>query len=110
MNGLNSIILEGNVIDTNVSKMPNGTSVAEMTIAVKRTYKNANGEFAEEVSFFEIKAYGNVADICEKYATKDRGIRIVGRLKQERYEADGKLHSKVVVLAEHVEFKPEIKA
>ena len=108
MKGLNSIILEGNMVkDTEVSKLPNGTSVAEMTIAVKHTFKNANEEFVEEVSFFEIKAYGNVADICEKYATKDRGIRIVGRLWQERWEADGKKHSKVFVLAEHVEFMPE---
>lgn len=108
MNGLNQIILEGNMVkDTEVSKLPNGSTVAEMTIAVKRTYRNANGEDADEVSFFEIKAFGNIADICEKYATKDRGIRIVGRLKQERYEADGRTHSKVVVLAEHIEFKPE---
>lgn len=107
MNNLNSIILEGNLVrDAEVKKTSIGTSVAEMSIAVNRSYKNADGVFVDEVSYFDVKAWSCLADCCEKYATKGRGIRVVGRLKQERWESDGRTHSKVVILAEHIEFKP----
>jgi len=37
-------------------------------------------------------------------------VRVVGRLKQDRWsDPDGKPHSRVLVIAEHVEFKPQIK-
>jgi single-strand DNA-binding protein len=35
---------------------------------------------------------------------------VVGRLKQDRWtDADGKGHSKILIVAEHVEFKPQMK-
>jgi single-strand DNA-binding protein len=37
-------------------------------------------------------------------------VRVVGRLKQDRWTGnDGKPHSKVSIVAEHVEFRPECK-
>ena len=39
---------------------------------------------------------------------KGRGVRVVGRLKQDRWVGkDGKNYSKVKVVAEHIEFKPK---
>jgi single-strand DNA-binding protein len=35
---------------------------------------------------------------------------VVGRLKQDRWtDADGKGHSRIEIVAEHVEFKPQFK-
>ncbi|HVP17640.1 MAG TPA: hypothetical protein VMU36_01500 [Spirochaetia bacterium] len=35
---------------------------------------------------------------------------MVGRLKQDRWtDSDGKPRSRIIVIAEHVEFKPQIK-
>lgn len=109
MNALNSIILEGNLVrDAEVKKTNIGTSVADMTIAINHSYKNADGISIDEVSYFDVKAWSCLADCCEKYATKGCGIRVVGRLKQERWKSDGRTYSKVVVLAEHIEFKPVV--
>jgi len=37
-------------------------------------------------------------------------VRVVGRLKQDRWNgADGKSHSRITIVAEHVEFRPEFK-
>lgn len=37
-------------------------------------------------------------------------MRVVGRLKQDRWtDADGKGHSRIFIVAEHVEFKPQLK-
>jgi single-strand DNA-binding protein len=37
-------------------------------------------------------------------------VRVTGRLKQDRWSStDGKPHSKISIVAEHVEFKPDFK-
>lgn len=107
MNALNQIIIEGNLTRApEVRNFPNGGKICILPIAVSRMTKAADGSKAEEVSYFEIEAYGNLADACMKWCPKGRGIRVVGRLKQGRWKSeDGKSHSKVTVVAEHIEFK-----
>ena len=42
---------------------------------------------------------------------KRRGVRVVGRLKQNRWkDNDGKNQSKIIVVAEHCEYKPKANA
>lgn len=111
MNALNQIIIEGNLTrNPELKDLGNGGKVCTLPIAVNRTYKTADGSKADEVSYFEIDAYGNLADVCQKWCPKGRGVRVVGRLKQNRWtDDDGKSHSKIKVIAEHIEFKPYIK-
>jgi len=108
MNALNQIILEGNLTrEVTVKDFQNGGKVCTLPIAVNRRYKTSDGNYAEDVSYFEIDAYGNLADACAQWCPKGRGIRVVGRLKQNRWtDEEGKAHSKVKVIAEHIEFKP----
>ncbi len=108
MNQLNSIILEGNLVkDSVLSEPAEGFKVCRFTVAVNRFYKNKNDEGVEEVSYFDVEAYGKTAEYCEKKAKKGRGIRVVGRLKQNVWkDSDEKTQSKVFVVAEHIEYKP----
>lgn len=109
MNALNSIILEGNLTKDGEKKNTD-FSVCSLSLAVNRYYKNKDGDFTEEVSFFDIECFGKMAEVAEKNAKKGRGIRVVGRLKQDRWkDADGKNYSKVKVIAEHIEYKPMFK-
>lgn len=110
MNALNSILIEGNVVrDPIVKETPRGTAVCNFSIASNRYFKQ-NDEFEEETSFFDVESWGKLAESCGKGCLKGRGVRVVGRLKQERWTAaDGKNVSKVKVVAEHVEFKPQFK-
>jgi single-strand DNA-binding protein len=49
-----------------------------------------------------------LAEVCGEYLKKGRGVRIVGRLAQDRWtDPEGKPRSKVYIVAEHVEFKPQ---
>jgi single-strand DNA-binding protein len=62
------------------------------------------------VSFFEVETWAKLAENCNNLGRKGRGVRVVGRLKQERWTGnDGKQHSKIAIVAEHVEFRPEFK-
>ncbi len=110
MNQLNSLILEGNVVrQAELTEPVKGFKVCKFPMAVNRYLKKSNGEGVEEVSYFDVEAYGKVAEICEKNSSKGRGIRVVGRLKQNRWKDDsGKSLSKVFVVAEHIEFKPKL--
>ncbi len=107
MKNLNSLMLEGNVVREPVFKTtPNGHNLCNFTIATDRYYKK-DDSFATETSFFEIEGWGSLADAARKNITKGRGVRVVGRLKQNRWKsADGKTFSKITVVAEHIEYKP----
>lgn len=111
MNALNQIIIEGNVVRQPEKKeFQNGIKVCTVPIAVNRYYKTQNGQSAEEVSFFDISTFGQLADACEKWCPKGRGIRVVGRLKQDSWKnEEGKTRTKISIIAEHVEFKPFFK-
>ncbi len=106
MNQLNSIILEGNVAKkAELSEPVTGFIVCKFPIAVNRKTKSPDGEQHDEVSFFDVEAYGKTAESCSKYCDKGKGVRVVGRLKQNRWEENNVKHSKIYVVAEHVEYK-----
>lgn len=110
MNALNSIIIEGNVVrDPVVRETPRGFAVCTFSIASNRFYKQ-DDEFEQETSFFEVESWSKLAEACGKNCTKGRGVRVIGRLKQDRWTGtDGKNYCKVKLVAEHVEFKPHFK-
>jgi single-strand DNA-binding protein len=63
----------------------------------------------KEVNFFDIETWGKLAENAASVGRKGRGVRVVGRLKQERWaNTEGKQQSKVLIVAEHLEFRPEI--
>ena len=112
MNQLNSIILEGNVCKEPEIKEINGEkNLATFSIAVNRYYKKADGDFEQETSYFDIEAWGtNYVKLISEKAEKGSGVRIVGRLKQNRWQdQNGKWQSRVSVVAEHVEFRAKVE-
>jgi len=110
MNNLNSILIEGNMVrDPLFRSTPKGTPVCNFTIASNRFFKLDSG-FEKETGFFDIEAWGKLADICTIQGRKGRGVRVVGRLKQDRWTGnDGKSHAKVAIVAEHVEYRSDFK-
>jgi single-strand DNA-binding protein len=110
LNNLNSIIVEGNLVrDPLLKATPNGHMVCSFSVASNRFYKQ--GEQTEkEVSYFDIETWSKLAQTCGDTLKKGRGVRVVGRLKQDRWEdPNGKTQSRLKIIAEHVEFKPVFK-
>jgi len=110
MNNLNSILIEGNLVnDPELRTTPKGTHVCTFPIASNRYYQQDTG-MEKEVSFFNIQAWSKLAEVASNHGQKGRGVRVVGRLKQERWtDCSGKPQSKVIIIAEHIEFRPEFK-
>ena len=107
MNSLNSILLEGNLTRVPETKtLPKGSLCCTFSVASNRFYRSADA-LQKEVSFFDVETFSGLAEKCAQELGKGRGVRVVGRLKQDRWvDADGQNRTKVKIVAEHVEFKP----
>jgi len=110
MNNLNSILIEGNMVREPLFRnTPKGTPVCTFSLASNRFFKQDSG-LEKEVSFFEVETWAKLAEACNNLGKKGRGVRVVGRLKQDRWTGnDGKPRSRISIVAEHVEFRPEVK-
>ena len=110
MNNLNSILIEGNLVrDPLYRATPKGTPLCTFSLGSNRYYKQ-DSQMEREVGFFDVETWSKLAESCYNQGHKGRGVRVVGRLKQDRWTStDGKAHSRVTIVAEHVEFRPEFK-
>src|SRR5258708_3237588 len=83
---LNKIMLIGNVgKDPELQITSDGTSVTRFSLAVNRSYKSSSGERVKETEWFNIVAWRQLAEICEKYLHKGSKVYIEGRLTQRKY-------------------------
>jgi len=97
---LNKIILIGRLTkDTELKMTQSGINVAKFSLAVNRKYKEQ-----EEVSFFNCVAWGRLGEIIKQYTCKGQQIAISGRLKQDRWERDGKNLSSINIVVEDFQF------
>ena len=110
MNNLNSVLIEGNMVrDPMIRSTPKGTQVCNFSIASNRYFRQESN-LEKETGFFEVEAWGKLANTCSIQGRKGRGVRVVGRLKQDRWTGvDGKSHNKVAIVAEHVEYRSDFK-
>ena len=104
---LNSVNIMGNLTrDPEMKYIPSGKAVCSLSIANNRVYTK-NGEKITEVSYFDVDVWGPAAENCSKYLSKGSGIIVEGRLRQDRWEKDGKTHSRVRITANAVHFLPK---
>ena len=105
MRGFNKVILMGNLTrDPELKSTPSGQQVAGFSLAVNRTWKNANGEQQEAVDYVDCNAWGKAGEIIAQYMQKGRGILVSGRLQQRSWEQDGQKRSKIEVVVEDFNF------
>lgn len=107
MNDLNSVLIEGNLTrDPVLSTTGAGTSVCNFAMGSHHLYKRDDNQ-RDETSFFDVEVWARLAENCAEYLRKGRGVRVVGRLKQDRWkDGEGNPRSRIKIVAEHVEFRP----
>ena len=85
-----------------------GKTLCSFNIAFNRYYKQSTGAVVEETSYFDITSWSKLAEVCSAMGHKGRGVKVVGSLTQDRWtDPEGKPRSKIKILAEHVEFRPD---
>ncbi|PEK34100.1 single-stranded DNA-binding protein [Bacillus pseudomycoides] len=89
--------------DVDLTYTPNGLAVAKFTLAIKRNYKNGQGEF--ESDFINFVAWKGTAEAIANYTQKGMQLGVSGRLQSRNYDDDnGKKHFVVEVVVDNVTF------
>jgi single-strand DNA-binding protein len=108
MNGLNRVILAGNVTrEPEIKYTPQGSAIASFGLAINRKWKDQNsGELKEDVTFVDLTAFGKQAETIGQYVKKGQPILIEGRLKLDQWEdkQTGQKRSKLGVVVESFTF------
>jgi single-strand DNA-binding protein len=98
---LNKVMLIGNLgKDPEFNITPEGTPVAKFSLAVNRFGRSNGGERVKETDWFNIIAWRQLAEICEKYLHKGSKVYIEGRLSVRKYnDKEGVQRTVVEVIA-----------
>ncbi len=103
----NKVVLLGNLTaDPEMRTTPNGQNVTSFSLAINRTWNNANGERQEETSFINCTAWGKTGETIAKYVSRGRQLLVSGRLQQRTWQDKdtGKNRSAVDVVVEEFSF------
>lgn len=98
-----TVTLVGNATrDPELRYTTGGRGVASFGIAVNRRYQT-NGEWQEQVSFFDVSAWGTLAENVAASVLKGTRVIVTGRLEQRSWEdKDGGTRSKVEIIADSI--------
>jgi single-strand DNA-binding protein len=98
---LNKVMIIGRLgRDPEMRYTPSGRPVTSFSVATSRSWSTAEGERRTETEWFNIVAWGSLAEICKQYLSKGQQVYVEGRL-QTRYwdDAEGNKHSSTEVVA-----------
>jgi single-strand DNA-binding protein len=106
MSSFNKVILLGNLTrDPQVRYTPGGTAVAELGLAVNRTwFDQKTNSRREETTFVDVTLWGRQAEVAGEYLAKGRQVLIEGRLQLDTWEdkESGQKRSKLKVVSENM--------
>lgn len=108
---VNKVVLVGRLTrDPEIRNTTSGQSVATLSMATNRFWKDKNGQRQEKTSFHNIVLWGRLAEIAGQYLTKGQEAYIEGRLESRKYVAkDGTNRYVTEVVAENMQLgsKPQ---
>ena len=101
---MNKVIEIGrSVSDVELKQTPAGKSAVEFRLAVRRTYKNAEGKYDSD--FFSCVAFNKTAELIGKYVKQGDLIGIEGKLQTRNYtNREGNKVYVTEIVVENVEF------
>lgn len=101
---LNQIVLVGRLVKSpEVIETESGKSMTYLTLAIPRSFKNADGEY--DTDFIDCVLWNTVAETTSEYCKQGDLIGIKGRVQSRMVEdEDGNNYKKIEIVAEKVTF------
>ena len=99
-NGVNKVILIGNITKDSEIRMAGSTEFASTSIAVTKSWEDQSGEKKEATTFIPLQAFGKIASVFQQYVLKGTKLYVEGRLDLRSVKQDDgtyKNYSSVVV-------------
>ena len=85
--GLNKVMVIGHVgRDPEMRYIPSGKPVTSFSVATSRSWTNSEGERRQETEWFNVVAWGNLAEICKQHIRKGQQVYVEGRLQTRSWE------------------------
>ncbi|MDR9826439.1 single-stranded DNA-binding protein [Vibrio sp. FNV 38] len=86
--GVNKVILVGNLgNDPEIRYMPNGSAVANITIATSESWRDkATGEQREKTEWHRVALFGKLAEVAGEYLRKGSQVYIEGQLQTRKWQ------------------------
>jgi single-strand DNA-binding protein len=104
MRGLNKVMIIGNLgRDPEMRYTPSGRPVTSFSVTTTRSWTSGDGDRREETEWFNVVAWGNLAEICKQYLHKGQPMYVEGRLQTRGWEdPEGKKHFRTELVANEV--------
>lgn len=100
---LNQVIVVGRLTrDISVNKSENGVKVATISLAVPRSFKNAEGTY--DTDFIDCVAFDIIAENTSEYCSKGDIVGVRGRLQSRVVEKEDKKEYLMDFVAEKITF------
>lgn len=102
--GLNKVMIIGHLgRDPEMRYTPSGRPVTTFSVATSRSWHSADGERHEETEWFNVVAWGSLAEICNQYLHKGQQVYVEGRLQTRRWEdTEGNKHFTTELVAKEM--------
>jgi single-strand DNA-binding protein len=103
---INRVTIVGRLTrDPELRHLQSGNPVLQLGVAVNGRQKDETGNWVDKPNFFDVKVFGNQAEMLAQHLSKGRRIGVDGRLDWSSWEAqDGSKRSKVEIVAQSVQF------
>jgi len=99
--GLNKVLLIGRLgRDPEMRYTPSGRPVTTFSVGTSRSWNTSYGDKRTETEWFNVVAWGNLAEICKQYLIKKSLVYIEGRLQNRHWEdSEGVKHVTTEIVA-----------
>jgi single-strand DNA-binding protein len=99
--GLNKVMVIGNMgRDPEMRYTPSGKPFTSFSLASSRSWTTPSGERREETEWFNIVAWGGLAEICNDKLFKSQQVYVEGRLQTRSWEDEtGQRHYRTEIVA-----------
>ena len=103
---INKAMLSGNLTrDPEMRETASGTAVLGFCVAVNDRRKNPQtGEWEDYASFIDCTMFGKRAQGVSQHLSKGMHVALEGKLRQSRWEKDGKKHSRISVMVDEIDW------
>ncbi len=101
MRGLNKVMIIGQLgREPELRYTPGGKAVASFAVETRRDWTSPDGQRHEEAEWFNVVAWGALAEICRQHLVRGQQICVEGRLHTRSWEdPDGRRHFRTEIVA-----------
>ena len=99
--GLNKAMIIGHLgRDPEMRYTPSGRPVTTFSVATNRSWTANDGEHHTETEWFNVVAWGNLAEVCKEHLCKGQQVYVEGRLQTRQWEdSKGCKHNSIEIVA-----------